>query len=801
MAQGARTMTAPAELAPASTGTLQQGRRGFWIYFTIALLAAATLSFHFLAKGKAFAFYGFGSDTFFAYYPYQLAVARQLQTLHDLTWSFELGLGGYLGTLIDPLWLFTGWLPAAWQLPLRLPLFLFGVVAGGGFFYGYLRSIGLRPLVAVIGGLGYAFSSYGTINSQWEVPHGTEFVQFAALLYFFEGHLRTRGACTGIAAGVAVGAGHPLGLYMLGLFAIAYGAARLVAIVPEQRKSVLLAYLTFAAWAALGLALTAPLFFPALYYLLENPRVSGEHSQLQSIAGLFFSLNDRSTIGAEIAGLVGKDLLGTDQHYSGWTNYFEGPGFYVGLLPLLCIPQLFGPRATRHERILARVGIAGCCLYFAWPALRYAVYGFGHFAFRFSTLWISALLLVLGLAGLQRALTSGWWRPGIILGTGLILAIALGALVLVPETVDAEHAARVIAFVAVYAVLARLTASAGGKPWGVEYLLVALCACELVTFALPALVQRDAVNADGSTAIGRYDDNTIPALAAIRQLDDDRSFFRIEKTYSSVFLNDALAQDYPGTASYYFHATSITRFVDRMGLPRPTQSPNYIGSMASRPDVLDLLGVRYVLTRKRNLDNVARMTFLETFGDVDVYRNNGARGFGMLFDALASEAEADALPVPQRDALLLAKAIVEDPAQVAAGLAAMGTPSPSPDARRRVHIEQPRDDQLYGEVATPNAALLLLPMPFDRGWTAWLDGKELALFRADYGLTAALIPPGAHTIALGYVPPGRQLGFAAMAGALVFLAVFEWFPLIRRSGAKIRSRPAASIAGPEPAQP
>jgi hypothetical protein len=68
--------------------------------------------------------------------------------------------------------------------------------------------------------------------------------------------------------------------------------------------------------------------------------------------------------------------------------------------------------------------------------------------------------------------------------------------------------------------------------------------------------------------------------------------------------------------------------------------------------------------------------------------------------------------------------------------------------------------------------LLLLAMPFDRGWNATLDGKSLDLFRADYGLTAALIPAGTHTIALDYVPPGRPLGIALMAGVLAAFAVF-----------------------------
>jgi uncharacterized membrane protein YfhO len=751
----------------------RSGRRGFLIYLAIAATVALTLSLYYIAKAKAFAFYDIGSDTLLCFYPLQVAVARQLQHLHAITWSFELGLGGFLGTLFDPLWLITGWLPDASQLSLRLPMFVLRLLLAGGFFYAYLRETGFLVPVAIIGGLGYAFSSYGLINAQWEVMHGTEFVQFSAYLFLLERYLHDGRRWGAIAAGAVVGIGHPFGLYMFALFSLAYGVMRLLLVDAVQRRRTALDGLRFAGWCLLGLALTAPLLLPALYYLLESPRVSGQYSIFHDAVNMTASLNDLPTIGSQIAGLLGKDLIGKPDDYAGWHNYFEGPGFYAGLLPLLGIAQLLGPRAVRRERLLLLAGVAGCALYFAWPALRYAVYAFGHVTFRFSTLWISALLLVLGLLGLQRALSSGWWRPGLAIGASAILAIVIATAILAPVALNVEHAVRVIGFVGLYVALALLTTTAGGRPWSIGYVFVAICACELLAFATPAVVGRGAVNADGSGPSGRYDDDTVKALAYIREHPQDNAFFRVEKTYSSLFEDDALVQGYAGTASYYFHASSLTRFVDRMGLPRATQSPNYIAPMTPRMQVLDLLGVRYVLTRKRSLDRVPDMIHVATTGDVDIYRNEAARPFATFYDTIASENQADAQPPGMRDGFLLTSAIVEDVDGVNAALAALreaGDPAPLP---RQTFVAKPRDDQLSGEVQTPVASLLLLSMPFDRGWRAWLDDKDVELFRADYGLTALLVPAGAHRLALRYAPPGRALGFSLMAGAIAFLVVFE----------------------------
>ena len=202
-------------------------RNGLLSYLLVAIAIQILLASFYWAKSKGFAFIDIGSDTFNCFYPLQVAVAHQLQELHSITWSFELGLGGFIGSLIDPLWLIFGWPPDSWQLPLRLPMFALRSIVGGAFFFGYLRVVGFRAPLSVIGGLGYAFCSYGMINAQWEVMHGTEFMQFSAYLFLLERYLSGGSRWAAVGAGIAVGIGHPLGLYMFALFTLVYGAVRL----------------------------------------------------------------------------------------------------------------------------------------------------------------------------------------------------------------------------------------------------------------------------------------------------------------------------------------------------------------------------------------------------------------------------------------------------------------------------------------------------------------------------------------------------------------------------------------------
>ena len=257
---------------------------GIWAYLLVAGAMSGLVVLYFVLKGQAFAFVDIGSDTFLCFYPLQVAVARQLQDLHTLTWSFDLGLGGYLGTLFDPLWLVTGWLPLDWQLALRLPMYVFRILLGGAFFHAYLCKIRVSPRLATLGALGYAFSSYAMVNVQWEIMHGTEFVQFAAYLWLFETYVRQRRFAAAVAAGVVVGLGNPVGLWTFAVFTLAYGILRLAMTPSGERKAFVWRVAAFGLWLMAGLALTAPLLLPAAYFLLDSPRVSGAQTSCRPSA-------------------------------------------------------------------------------------------------------------------------------------------------------------------------------------------------------------------------------------------------------------------------------------------------------------------------------------------------------------------------------------------------------------------------------------------------------------------------------------------------------------------------------------
>lgn len=744
-------------------------KNGNLLYLAVAIAMTLLLSVDYVVKHHAFAFVDIGSDTFFQFLPLQIAEVRQLHALLELTWSFNIGLGAYMGSDFDPIQLLAILFPGSWQLGIRLPLYLLKLLLAGAFFQAFLRRAGFEREFSVIGGLGYAFCSFAIVNGQWG-ENGFALVQFAAMLCFLEGYLRDRSRWNAVAVGITVGSGAAFDVYTLGLFSVLYLAARTPLLAQRGWRPLVVKLGSLAGLALLGFLLLAPVQFPNLYYLFDSPRVTGNHSLLDTLVSQIFQWNDSSVIGTELAGFFGKDLLGTADQYHGWGNYFEGPGFYVGILPLMCIPQLFGGGASRRERWYAACGIGLLIAYLIWPALRYVVYGFGHVGFRLSTLWVSIGLLVLGLTGLRRMYQSGVWMPGIWLALAVILGVLTVLVLRIGPAIKVPHLAMAIGFAVAYAALLPKLFHTNDAPRDRSLsLLVPIVALELFLFAVPPMMERNAVGLDGTSSVGRYDDGTAQALAWIRTNTGDADFYRIEKTYNSVFLCDALIQDYAGVKSYFFHGSSLTRFVDRMQLQRPVASVSYIGSAVERPDVLSLLGVRYVLDRGRSMDHVPGMTWLAQTDGINIYRNGSAHEFGHIYALVAPESDADRLPLAERDRFLLDHTTVDDPPAVRKAMDEFAAPSSSSTAATWISIRKTSDIALDGDYSTAHSGFMLLAMPYDRGWRAWLDGNEIPMMRADYGLTGFVAPPGFHHLALTYSAPFRWLGLICAVIALLLL--------------------------------
>ena len=100
---------------------------------------------------------------------------------------------------------------------------------------------------------------------------------------------------------------------------------------------------------------------------------------------------------------------------------------------------------------------------------------------------------------------------------------------------------------------------------------------------------------------------------------------------------------------------------------------------------------------------------------------------------------------------------------------------------------QKKDSRLIGTVDSDQDGIVLLAIPYEKGWSLKVDGEETETFRADYGLTGFYSLAGSHNFVLEFTPPLLKAGIGVSLGSLVvFLVLLAWMLAGRKEKTKER---------------
>lgn len=768
--------------------------KAWLILFGLQIVLIGVIFFSFLSGQFYFAYMDIGSDTFGQYAPAAMNMARSFAREGFTGWTFVSGLGSatalWLGDVLNWLGLLGG---ADNVLPLRIWVYVLKLVLGGAAFFVLMRDVVTRWETMVISALAYTFCGYIVINGQWD-SESSAFIFYPLILWAINRTLRSASLMT---LPVVLGLSLVSGAFFVSL-AVFLMLACLAYVLTSPEPKVM-----FKAWllrilplTVLGFLLAAPFLLPMVYQLMDSSRVGGGQSLIAKVFEQSLSLSEWKVFVAEIGGLFHKDIFGIGSNYRGYWNYLEGPGFYIGIFLILVIPQLWQGTATERKALL--LGLAAVAAYFIFPVFRFAAMGFAVPYFRISTLWVSMLLLLLAAKALDQVLTKGV--------NGRLLAIGAGAFGLLLALVLMSQDGNVwqphvykITGLALLALFVLLLAQRQVLPARVlPFLLMALVVVETVLIAQPSYLNGRTITSQQQNVY--QDDGTLQALRDIRQLD--QGVFRIEKTYHSATLADALAQDYMGVKSYSFQARGVVDFYIGLGLIPPAQAggavnyTNWLPNMGQRFMLNSLLGVKYLVSRA--VLQWPGYVAVGQGGNYIIYRNDMALPLGVVhtrqitqstFAKLATRPEQEAniyrdivmmnavvldQPVPNHGELFDLDGMVGSNAltlqdhyyQPALALQATG-----------LRLEQFASNHLKGSISPEKNGVLVFSIPFNQGWSLQIDGQPTPLMRANFGMLAAPVTAGTHTVALDFRLPGQRVG--AMLGLLglgllLLLGVKRW---------------------------
>jgi hypothetical protein len=119
-----------------------------------------------------------------------------------------------------------------------------------------------------------------------------------------------------------------------------------------------------------------------------------------------------------------------------------------------------------------------------------------------------------------------------------------------------------------------------------------------------------------------------------------------------------------------------------------------------------------------------------------------------------------------------AEAIVQD---LAAGTT-FGPPPPPGLSNGSARYTELTPEHVRIAVANPGGpALVVIRNPFDRNWTATVDGRPQRVLQTDYLMQGVAVPHGTHMVELAYRDRAIGQGVAvSVAGWLVLLGLIVW---------------------------
>ena len=93
---------------------------------------------------------------------------------------------------------------------------------------------------------------------------------------------------------------------------------------------------------------------------------------------------------------------------------------------------------------------------------------------------------------------------------------------------------------------------------------------------------------------------------------------------------------------------------------------------------------------------------------------------------------------------------------------------------RDISLERVTDAHLRGTVTAEEGQRLFFTIPYNAGWTLWIDGQKTPLELTGEIFMSAALTPGEHTYELKYWSPGLTAGIALSVLAIFLLALYSF---------------------------
>ena len=246
----------------------------------------------------------------------------------------------------------------------------------------------------------------------------------------------------------------------------------------------------------------------------------------------------------------------------------------------------------------------------------------------------------------------------------------------------------------------------------------------------------------------------------------------------------------------YFGSTaapSILSFYPALGVKRDVRSEPDISDYALR----GLLSVEYLITTPEQQADFESASddgwaYYDELDGFVLYKNKNYVPMGFTYDYYVTEetygqvnknSRANllmrALVFSDEDAAVYSKYLAELPTEKQSELTYDAYVQDCADRRAQAcSMFQMNNAGFHAEITLENANLVFFAVPYDDGFTAYVNGEQTDIVRVDDGMMAVLCPAGTSSIDFVYQADGLALSrtgtLAALPVWLVYTAYFVW---------------------------
>lgn len=751
-------------------------KNSYFKIFVLGFACAFCIFLPFLIIDKGFFLYAgdFNSQQI-PFYTY----ANQMVKNGSLNWSWATDLGtsmvtGYSFYLLgSPFFWLSSIFPTAW-VPYMMPYLLmlkFAFASLGA--YCYLERYAKNENYAYVGAVLYAFSGFSIYNIFFN--HFIEAVCFFPFLLWSLDEFVLNKKRGPFVFFVALNLVNNY-FFFIGqvVFLFIYFACKVFS---KEYRLTLKEFFNLAFESILGCTAGIILFVPSLLSIIENPRstkiAEGFGLWLYSKVQQYFAIISSAFFPPEIP--YSPNLF-TDCSVK-WTSMtlFVALGGMFGYFIFL-----------RYNRNSAFTKIFSCCILFAFvPILNSSFYAFNQ---SYYARWYYMPILILAAMNMQSFALS---KEKIYYGLKIVAVItcAFCVFALTPSKDDdgnfklglQEETALfwlyfIIAVFSIYLAFLIVQNFKNKPKYSQKLLMASLSIILLYSMVHIALVKIPQLDNDANYIKQNYNIDL--------QLNDEDTNFRLDayQCYNNLglFLNKPVLQFFNSTVT-----PSIMEFYPYVGVKRDVSSKPEFDNYALR----SLLSVKYVLMPIHEMNNFKEEGYDATYYQYcitepySVMKNDYFIPMGFTYDYFVTNQQMNNVSEENRSKIML-RAILCDEQII--DLYKLSCEKLSDDSLYDFSFEtfekdvadrqnsscyyfEMTKDGFTSNIKLDKANLVFYSVPYDEGFTAYVNGQEIEVYKVNGGLCAVYAPAGDNEIVFEYSTPGFKLGAVlSLCGILVY---------------------------------